>query len=349
MTRILIVAPSWVGDAVLAQPLFKRLHQRHRELQLDVLAPAWTHALFTRMPEVRDTLENPLGHGAVALRQRYRLGCSLAERGYDQAIVLPNTFKSALAPYFAHIPLRTGYLRELRQVLLNDGRHLDKQALPLMVERFAALADDRGVSLQRPLPPPQLIVDPVQSAATLTKLGLNLNRPVMALCPGAEYGPAKRWPPHHYAQLANALDAAGYAIWIIGSAKDADIGAEIARAAPASVNLCGTSTLAEAIDILSCAAFVVCNDSGLMHIAAALGRNMVALFGSSSPAFTPPLSDKARIAQLALPCSPCFQRVCPLGHFNCMNQLMPETILDMLAAIDPALNVTRTHKPDVQV
>ncbi len=325
--KILIVAPSWVGDAVLTQPLLARLHQRHPDLQLDVLAPPWTQPVFARMPEINTTIAAPFRHGELVLGQRRALSRELAARQYDQAIVLPNSFKSALVPWFAGIPLRTGFVGEARWLLLNDTRRLDKRALPRMAERFALLAEARGEPLQRPLAVPCLDVNEAQRAATLAKCGVDIARPVVVLCPGAEYGPAKRWPPLYFAQLAKKFTAQGYAVWLIGSKKDQAIGVEIAQLADhACRNLCGNTSLDEAIDLLSCAALVISNDSGLMHVAAALGKPLIALYGSSSPAFTPPLSDAARIVRLDLPCSPCFQRVCPLGHFNCMMQLTPEHV-----------------------
>ena len=331
MFRILIVAPSWVGDAVLAQPLFKRLHERHSGLTLDVLAPPWTRALFARMPEINSSIDSPFGHGELALRRRYALGRSLAAQRYNQAIVLPNSFKSALVPCFAGIPLRTGFVGEARWGLLNDARRLDKQALPLMVERFALLAEAAGGAIKRPLAAAQLKVDHAQRAATLRQLGLDPRRPVAALCPGAEYGPAKRWPPEYFAGLAQKLAAAGCEVWLVGSAQDTAIGDAIAQAGGSDcINLCGRSTLAEAIDLLSCAALVVSNDSGLMHVAAALDKPLTAIYGSSSPAFTPPLSARAQIVRLDLACSPCFKRECPLGHFNCMRQLTPQQVWERI-------------------
>ena len=331
MPKILVVAPSWVGDAVLAQPLFARLYARHPQLELVVLAPPWTHALFSRMPEVRSVIASPFGHGELALMRRYRLARELAARRYDQAIVLPNSFKSALIPWLAAIPLRTGYVGEARRGVLNDARRLDETGLPLMVERFAALAEPRGQDLPRPLPPPRLAIDNAQRDVTLARLGLTLERPVAVLCHGAEYGPAKRWPAEYFAELARRLTGAGYAVWLAGSANDAAIGDDIVRLSERPcVNLSGRTTLAEAIDVMSCASLVVSNDSGLMHIAAALDKPLVAIFGSSSPAFTPPASAQARIVRLGLPCSPCFQRVCPLGHFNCMLQLKPDLVWDQI-------------------
>ncbi len=331
MFKVLAVAPSWVGDMVLAQPLFKLLRQRHPGLALDVLAPQWTLPLLQRMPEVRRAIPNPFGHGELRLSERRRLGARLAAEAYDQAIVLPNSFKSALVPFFAGIPLRTGYLGEWRWGLLNDTRRLDKQALPLMVERFAALAGAAGEPLKRPLPPAYLKTDENSRLAVLHKLGLEPRQPVAALCPGAEYGPAKRWPAKYFAELARRLAASGREAWLVGSAKDAALGAEIAaQSGGACINLCGKTTLDEAVDLLASAQLVVSNDSGLMHVAAALAKPLVALYGSSSPAFTPPLSAGARILRLDLPCSPCFRRECPLGHFNCMMQLTPDRVFEAI-------------------
>jgi heptosyltransferase-2 len=330
--RILVVGPSWVGDMVMAQVLFKLLHARHSALALDVLAPRWTFALLERMPEVRRAIESPFEHGDLKLGERRRLGRSLAQESYDQAIVLPKTFKSALVPFFARIPLRTGYIGELRHWILNDARKLDRMRLPQMVQQYAALGQPRGEALKLPLPALRLRVDETARRALLDRLGLDRSRPAAALCPGAEYGPSKRWPARHFAELAQGLAARGCQVWLIGSQKDREIAAEIERSAGGVCrNLCGDTTLAEAIDLLASAALVVSNDSGLMHVAAALGRPMIALYGSTSPDFTPPLSSTAKILKLDLPCSPCFERVCPLGHHNCMEQLAPDRVL---AAVD---------------
>ncbi|MBI2509731.1 MAG: lipopolysaccharide heptosyltransferase II [Betaproteobacteria bacterium] len=327
MQRILVVGPSWVGDAVLAQPLLKLLHARHAGPALDVLAPPWTLPLFERMPEVRRAIASPFIHGDLKLSERRRLGRELAREGYDQAIVLPNTFKSALVPFFAGIPRRTGYVGELRWGLLNDARRLDPARLPRMAERFAALAHPPGAAPPLPLPVPALRANEAARRATLMKLGLESPRPVIVLCPGAEYGPAKRWPAAYFARLARELAAEGWEAWLVGSPNDAAIGAEIEGASGGACrNLCGATTLGEAMDVLASARLVVSNDSGLMHVAAALGKPVIALYGSSSPAFTPPLSPAAFILKLDLPCSPCFRRVCPLGHFNCMMQLTPERV-----------------------
>ncbi len=326
--RALVVAPSWIGDTILAQPLFARLLAARPALQLDVLAPRWVAPVLRRMPEVAEIIDSPFGHGQLSFKARFRLARELAARRYDLAYVLPNSLKSALVPFLASIPERIGFTGEQRYGLINRRHHLDKTALPLMVERFAQLAEAPGAPLPRPVAEPRLVSTAEQQAATLAALGLAADARPIAFCPGAEYGPAKRWPAAHFATLAKALAERGHRIWLLGSPKDAPVAEEIDRLAPGlCTNLCGRTGLDQAIDLIARAELTVCNDSGLMHVAAALNRPLVALFGSSSPGFTPPLSQRARILSLALPCSPCFKRTCPLGHLDCLNQLEPARVL----------------------
>lgn len=343
MPRILVVAPSWIGDALLAQPLLRRLHDKLGRVSIDALAPPWCGPLIARMPEISEVIASPFAHGELKLRARWKLARELAKRNYDQAIVLPNTLKSALIPFFANIPLRTGYAGESRYGLLNLVHKLDAKKLPLMAERYAQLAEKPGAELPRPLPPVRLQTDPVNTARSTARLGLDRSRPVAVFCPGAEYGPAKRWPARHFAELARELAKRGYVVWLIGSAKDAELGEEIrAQSGEACNNLCGRTELGTAIDLIACARLVVSNDSGLMHVAAALAKPLVALYGSSSPAHTPPLSlashpGSARIASVDIECSPCYARACPLGHFKCMNDLAPARVLaEIDALLDPA-------------
>lgn len=341
--KILIVGPSWVGDMVMAQTLFVCLKQRHGDACLiDVLAPEWSRPILERMPEVNQALSFPLGHGVLDLATRRRIGQSLAGR-YDQAILLPNSLKSALVPYFARIPKRTGWRGEMRYRLLNDLRLLDKQKYPLMIERFMALAHEPGALLTQPYPRPQLQIDPASRSAALERFGLELDRPVLALCPGAEFGEAKRWPTEHYAAVADAKIRMGWQVWLFGSKNDHAVAEDIRqRLIPGlreeSVNLCGETSLAEAIDLLSCASAVVSNDSGLMHVAAALARPLVAVYGSTSPQFTPPLAEQVEIVRLDLDCSPCFERTCRFGHYNCLRDLPAQRVIDALDRLvaDPA-------------
>jgi heptosyltransferase-2 len=332
--RILVIAPSWIGDAVLSHSLLARLTRRAPAPPIDVFAPSWVLPVYRRMPEVADTIENPFRHGQLALGARYQLGRKLARRGYASAYVLPNSLKSALVPWFAGIPSRVGYKGELRFGLLTDRRHLDKQALPLMVERFAWLAQPADTDLGRPLVNPRLRVDAEETVATLERHDLPMQARVACFCPGAEYGSAKRWPTRHFASLAKELADRGFTVWLLGSAADKPVGDEIVHASGGvAKNLCGSTSLDDAIILLSAAELVVTNDSGLMHVAAALDRPTVAVYGSSSPAFTPPLCERARVVKLDLPCSPCFARTCPLKHFDCMQKLGPEKVIETIKAV----------------
>lgn len=334
MQKILVIGPSWVGDCMLMQPMLMRLKQRHPDCLIDVLAPSWTAGLLHAMPEVNEAIVNPFPHGELNFKGRYRLGLELRNAHYDQAIVLPNSLKSALVPFFANIPLRTGFVGELRYGLLNDARKLDKALLPLMVERFAQLAETGNELIPRPLSNPTLFVSPAQRASTLLKLELKLDQPVAVFCPGAEYGIAKRWPVAYFAETAQRLHERGYAIWLVGSAKDREVAEKIISLGNQTArNLCGKTDLIDAIALLSCAQLVISNDSGLMHIAAALDRPLIALFGSSSPQFTPPLSNEASVIKLDIKCSPCFKRECPLGHFNCMNHLTPDLVWEQVMRV----------------
>ena len=328
--RALIVAPAWIGDAVMAQPLFMRLHRRIPGLQLDALAPPWVAPVLRRMPEIGEIIDNPFAHGELSLKARYSLARQLAQRGYQQAYILPNSLKSALIPFFAGIPERVGFTGESRYGLINRRHTLDKETLPRMVERFAQLAQRPGSSLECPVELPHLTSTPDQQAGTFTTLGIERPQRVAVFCPGAEYGPAKRWPAKHFAALADELTQRGYAIWLLGSPKDRPVGDEIVHLATTATprNFCGETSLSQAIDLIAASSFVVCNDSGLMHVAAALGRPLVAVYGSSSPGFTPPLSDRATILSLNLECSPCFKRECPLGHLDCLNKLEPQRVLE---------------------
>jgi heptosyltransferase-2 len=333
--KVLVVGPSWIGDTVLAQPLLALLHQQYADLELDVLAPAWSFPVVRRMPEVRRAIANPFQHGELKLLERRRLGVQLRAEHYDQAIVLPNTLKSAFVPVFARIPRRTGYSGEMRWGTLNDVRLLDPLALPQMAQRYAALALGPHDALPAKLPEPHLTVADAQRRATLDALGRGGSKRAVVMCPGAEYGPAKRWPPSYFAELARALAAGGDSIWLIGSAKDAPIAEDIVRLSEGvCLNLCGKTSLDQAIDLLASARLAITNDSGLMHVAAAVGTPLVAIYGSSTPEHTPPMSPRAVIAKLDMPCSPCFERTCPLGHFNCMMMLKPERVAALAARSD---------------
>lgn len=332
---ILIVGPAWVGDMVMAQSLFIRLRQQDPNCRIDVLAPSWSLPLLARMPEVHRAIELPLGHGKLGLMSRRRLGRSLRKEAYDRAIVLPRSFKAALIPWFAKAKQRSGFLGEMRFGLLNDIRPLDKSILTQTVQRFVALGVPANAAQPPTIPVPQLQVDPQNQRRLVERFSLTGEGLLLALLPGAEYGPAKQWPATHYAQLAENLSDRGWRVLIIGSQKDHETAESISRQSRAEIlNLCGQTELVDAIDLIAACDAVVTNDSGLMHIAAAVNTPLLALYGSSTPAYTPPLSEQAAICYLALSCSPCFKRQCPLGHTRCLTELK---VSDVMARFDELL------------
>ena len=332
--KILIIGPAWVGDMVMAQSLFKLLKHHDANVVIDVLAPAWTFSLLNRMREVSCAIETPFAHGELKLLKRYQLAKSLEQARYDQAIVLPNSFKSALIPWFANIPIRTGWMRECRYGLLNDYRHLDKKRYPRMIDQFIALGLPPNAKLPLAVPYPTFDVSTLSQEKVLAKYQLVLSgRPILAVCAGAEFGPSKRWPEEYYAEVAKQKINEGFDVWLFGSQKDRPITDKIMQLTEHRCeNLAGRTALSETIDLLSLVSGMVTNDSGLMHIGAALKKPLIAIYGSTSPAFTPPLSQNATILKLDLPCQPCFERACPLSHHHCMRHLTPDRIMQAMVA-----------------
>jgi heptosyltransferase II len=327
--RYLIVGPSWVGDMVMAQSLFMTLKQKYPDCEIDVVAPDWSLPVLRRMSEVRSGIALPVAHGSFGLRERFRLGRSLRSRGYTHAIVLPRSWKSALVPWFAGVPVRTGYRGEMRYGLLNDVRRLDKAVLRQTVQRFVALGYDGVPAVAPAVPLPVLNTSRRNTEKLINALELNLSRPVICMMPGAEYGPAKQWPAVYYARLAAKLVDSGFSIWVLGSAKESALGESITGGLDdAGRNLCGRTELVDVVDLLAMATQVVTNDSGLMHMAAAVGGKLNVIYGSSTPDYTPPLADVSslNIFYQALACSPCFKRVCPLGHTNCLKEIDAEIV-----------------------
>jgi heptosyltransferase-2 len=317
---------------VMSQALFKRLKSERPDRSLDVLAPAWSLPIVERMPEVRRGIAAETAHGEIGLAKRRRIARSLQDEGYQQAIVLPRSLKSALIPWLARIPRRTGFRGESRFGLINDVRPFDAKVLDQTVKRFLALGLDAGVSDVPPLSSaeyPGLSIDNERQQVLRSNLELDEQGPVVAMMPGAEYGEAKCWPLEYFALLARQLASDGYAVWVLGSEKDRAAGDAIATSS-AAINLCGKTSLADVIDLLACAQHAVSNDSGLMHIAAAVGSHVHGIYGSSSPHFTPPLTARRDIHYLDLDCSPCFERQCPLGHLRCLKELAPESILESI-------------------
>ncbi len=331
--RYLIVGPSWVGDMVMAQSLFITLKKLYPECIIDVIAPAWSLPILERMPQINRGIALAVGHGEFSLLSRIRLGRSLRKHGYSHALVLPRSWKSALVPFFARAKVRTGYRGEMRYGLLNEIRQLDKNLLKQTVQRYVAHAYDSDLNQVPEIPFPKLEVDVNNRERLVKELGLDITRLVIAMMPGAEYGPAKQWPETHYRQLATLLIDKGYQVWVIGSAKEKTLGDAItAGLGPHAFNLCGRTELVDTVDVLSCAEQTVTNDSGLMHIAAAVNIKLNVIYGSSTPDYTPPLAsaEKMNVFYKNLHCSPCFKRNCPLGHTNCLVEIKAEQVFERL-------------------
>jgi heptosyltransferase-2 len=314
---------------VMAQSLFITLKQRNPGCEIDVVSPEWSLPVLKRMPQVGRGIALPVSHGKFSLAMRYRLGHSLKNRKYTHAIVLPRSWKSALVPFFANVPVRTGYRGEMRYGLLNDIRRIDNTVLTQTVQRYAAHAyDESEITVSPPdVPYPELRMDKENTGRLFKELGLNLNRPIVGFMPGAEYGPAKQWPVEYYAQLASMLVANGYQVWVFGSAKEQELGQRIVQGAGVDMyNLCGKTGIVDVVDLISCTEQVVSNDSGLMHVAAAMDVRVTVIYGSSTPDYTPPLNDTAQVLYKRLPCSPCFARTCKYGHYNCLREITPEEV-----------------------
>jgi heptosyltransferase-2 len=323
--RSLVIAPQWIGDAVMTEPLLRRLHGRGERLAVGALP--WVAPVYRAMPQVDTVIEFPFAHGGLQLGARRRLARQLHGQ-FDTAYVLPNSLKSALLPVLASIPRRVGYLGEARVGLLTH-RLKNPKDKPPMVAFYSALSGDAHVQGDRP----QLALPAAEVDAVLQQHGLARGAYVV-MAPGAEYGPAKRWP--HFGGLARLL---ARPVLLLGSAKEAQLCEAICAEAPQHCrNLAGQTTLAQAFALIAGAGHVVSNDSGLMHVAAAFGVPQVALFGSSSPLHTPPLNAQAQVVWLKqdpgylppLDCSPCFQRECPLGHLRCLNDVTPQRVRALL-------------------
>ena len=363
MTRVLLIAPQWIGDAVMAQPLVALLAARGEEISalgLPSVAP-----VLRAMPGVSEVIEAPFAHGQLDLALRRGIAKQLRGAGFQRAYILGNNVKSRLVPWLARIPQRMGYTGEARGLLLTDRFEADEPARvraasepmalspvscrvprpegerradmrrPDMRRHYAALAKFDGAPSPVSIPEPNLRISPDEADEARRRFGLPPRW--IALCPGAEYGPAKQWPVAHYAALAIQAQQAGYAVAVLGAPRDAAAGAEIAALSPGSVNLCGATRLADAIALLASCSGAVSNDSGLMHVAAALQRPTVGVYGSTDPRHTPPAAHHSATLWLQLDCSPCFQRTCPLGHLNCLNHISPDAVWRELARLMSAV------------
>ena len=331
MVKILIIAPNWIGDAVMTEPLISQLKKNNPNSQIDVLATPWVASIMKAIPAVDQIITADFQHGSLQWSERKTLAKQLAKNAYTHAYILPNSFKSALIPWLAKIPRRIGYQGEMRWGLINESlKNPSRSDRPPMSSHYFALTGQTSSEVPQPhLSLPKAMIDESQQA--LQKIQAHQN--LFVLCPGAEYGSAKQWPIEHFGQLAkNIIETKENSLVVIlGSKKEFSIGSDIATISTHPnrvVNWCGQTSLEDAMATISNATAVISNDSGLMHIAAAFRRPQVAIFGSSDPRHTPPLSKLASIHWLHLECSPCFKRTCPLGHLKCLVDIEVKDVLN---------------------
>jgi heptosyltransferase II len=345
MTRSLIIAPQWIGDAVMTEPLLRALSERGE--QITVFAVPWVAPVYRAMQHVKGleaTVDAPFQHGGLQWQARRSLAARIKsdEWGeFDKAYVLPNSLKSALLPWLAGIPERIGYKGEMRYGVINQRlQNPPRHARGSMTQFYLRLAGESAANNWGPTP-----------KLSVATLGFVPNgfaeltpKTYSVIAPGAEYGPAKRWPESHFAELIAKLDSPTV---LLGSSKEQALCEAIrSKALQASstyeiFNLAGKTNLSQAIQIIANAKNMISNDSGLMHVAAAFGIPQVAIFGSSDPRHTPPLNDKAKVLWLkemegafkGLDCSPCFKRECPLegsAHLRCLNAITSDQVIKEL-------------------
>lgn len=329
--KILIVAPAWLGDMIMAHSLVQVLKERFADARFDVLAPKSTLTITELMPEFTRRILMPDTHGQFSLKNRWQLARELKKENYDLAYVLPNTWKSALVPFMARIPCRIGWFGESRYGLLT--RYLKvPQRYPRMVQRYVALGFLEGdFKTDSTYPLPKIVIPQALRDATVQKFNLDLARLSVLLSPGAAFGPAKRWPIEYFIEVAQHFINKGVDVWVIGGPDEVALAQLLEAAVPAIKNFVGKTTLLEMAALLDLSHKVLSNDSGPMHVAAALNKPMVAVFGSSSNVFTPPLSTNAKVLErLDVACRPCFQRECPLQHLHCLKWITPGQVIEVL-------------------
>ena len=321
MKKILIICPNWIGDIIMSQSLLKELKNQEPDTLIDVLGPSWSLEITSRMTEVNKQIIFENRHKKLDFWKRIFFAKKLKKENYHLAIILPLSLKSALIPFIAGIPLRRAYLGESRFFLINQC--IKKKELR-RVDEYLNLAS--FPYKKHSLNFPSLSVNK-SSAQKLKKKYLSQSKEALILCPGAAKGPSKQWPAHYFAEIATYYANKNYEIIILGSKADLEISNAIQKFSNnICVNLCGKTSLNETCDILSLAKIVISNDSGLMHLSAALQIPQVAIYGSTSPKKNPPLNTKSETIYLNMQCSPCEKRTCPYHHYDCLTKISPEMV-----------------------
>ena len=305
---VVVRSPNWLGDAIMALPAVRNLKTLLAGEPLAVAAPEKLAALWQACPFVDRVISLTQPKSLPATENQLREG------KFHAAVLLPNSLRSAAEAFMARIPQRAGYNRGGRRFLLTHAVPKPARDPVRLHQRYyyQDLATALGAPPDESMPKLKVEVPSPASPATV------------AICPGAEYGPAKRWPVDRFAAVARHFqDKLKAKIVVLGAGGDAAIALEFAALAPGAENRAGQTTLAEFISILAGSRLVVCNDSGAMHLASALGVPTVAVFGSTEPLLTGPMGPRTRVLRHHVPCSPCFRRECPLD-FACMLSLPPE-------------------------
>ena len=337
--RVLIIAPNWIGDAVMSLPLLKQI--KTSDCQIDVLATPWVAPIYEACDEVQKVISANFIHGQLQLPLRWQVSRGLRKTGYKACYILPNSWKSLIIPLLAGIPQKIAYIGESRSFFLTHALpNPNKSERPSMVGHYLSLAFNNSFEISRFnsedfYPRLTMKSEVIQSCSSVLNNYLPNSKSFFIIAPGAEFGPAKQWPTNHFSHLANLLlhQYKEFGILILGSKKDTSVADQILYGVEPQYlariqNLCGKIPLIEAMGVLSMSKGLISNDSGMMHIGAALKIPQVAVFGSSDPSHTPPLSKKASIMYLGLDCSPCHQRKCPLGHSNCLVNISPESVFN---------------------
>mgnify|MGYP001200948281 FL=1 len=313
--KLLIIPQNWLGDIVMSQTLLKKIKSNNPKTSIDILVNSSLKNLVERMPEINKVIILDCNHRELGLFKRLRLAKEIKKSSYDQSIVLSRSLKSSLIPYFAKIPIRTGELGELRYLLINDLKEFSKESRRKTASRYISMYSDNNEELSENYYP-SLDSNSENIKNLSEKYDLKKDKKVIIFAPGAAFGPSKMWPVNKFRELGKKLNN-DFKILILGSNNEKSIGNDIVTNKN-MVNLCGKTSIADAVDLMHISKFCVSNDSGLMHLAAATNTKSISIYGSTSPDFTPPLTKNKDIHYKGISCSPCFEKKCKYGHYNCL-------------------------------
>ncbi len=331
--NILVIGPYWVGDMIMSQVIYRQIKISNPKAKITVLAPPWSIPIALRIQAVDVIIEVPFKPGYFDLYKRYKIGKALRKRKFTQAIVIPGSWKSALVPFFANIPIRTGYLGEFRFGLLNDIRKFTGISQRI-VDHYVYLSIDYKSALPIINDLPKLQIVPKNLNTLQHKFNIvDNNKKTLALCAGAAFGPSKQWPAEYCSDLINLIQQ-DWNIWLFGSQNDqAFINSIVQNITTKVINFAGQLALPDTIDLLSSVDAIIANDSGLMHMGSSLNIPLIAIYGSTPAVKAPPISKNCIMLEQPQPCKPCYKRVCPLQHFKCMRDIIPTMVQEKLKQI----------------